>query len=318
MGLTYLAILGLIAWGNSEGPELAWWRTLNLYLPQYFWAVPAVILLPIYGWIARKWIWIPLAALIWVAGPMMGFHWNSPQAAPAGARARLRVMTYNIAGQPDHPLVVAEIESAHADLIFLQECPYIPKVLKENWFVAGPFGGNLVASRTPLTEVEDRQLRLAPDWRRYARCKTNVRGVPITLYGMHLDTPREGLQTLRERKLRGISAFEEDISTRLFRAAAVAESLRQEAGPLILAGDLNAPEPSLICRTLERTGLRDAFSEAGRGYGYSYGHSLRMGISYVRIDHIMVGNPFKAEACRTGGAEGSDHRPVIADLFVVK
>src|SRR3712207_7027652 len=51
--------------------------------------------------------------------------------------------------------------------------------------------------------------------------------------------------------------------TTLFRS-------RRENGPTLLAGDLNATPPSLVLRQLLNLGLRDAFSEAGNGYGYTY------------------------------------------------
>ncbi len=317
-GFVHLALLGVISWGNSEGPERAWWSTLNLYVPQLLWALPAFILLPFVAVVARKWIWLPLIALLWVAVPLMGFHWNSPDTRLFDTRPRLRVMTYNVGGQPNHMLVADEIEKAHPDVLFLQEALSQPSFLNEDWYVAGPFGGSLIAARMPLTDVEDRVLRNAPDWRRYVRCKIEVSSIPITLYGLHLDTPREALASLRERKLAGIEGIENDAMTRLFRAAGVAESLRRESGSVIVAGDLNVPEQSMICRTLERTGLRDAFAEGGRGYGYTYGHDTRVGISYVRIDHILVGKSLKVGTCLTGGSDGSDHRPVIADLYIVK
>src|SRR5207244_3429844 len=81
-----------------------------------------------------------------------------------------------------------------------------------------------------------------------------------------------------------------------------------------LPADLTAPVPSLSCRRLFQAGLSDAFSAAGRGYGYTYGHNLPLGYSYVRLDHIMATSPWQVEDCWAGDERGSDHRPVIADL----
>jgi endonuclease/exonuclease/phosphatase (EEP) superfamily protein YafD len=67
-----------------------------------------------------------------------------------------------------------------------------------------------------------------------------------------------------------------------------------------------------------KLGLRDAFSTAGLGYGYTYGHGLRLGHSFVRIDHILVSRHWDVVRSWTGGAAGSDHRPVIADLVLKK
>ena len=69
-----------------------------------------------------------------------------------------------------------------------------------------------------------------------------------------------------------------------------------------------------MVRTLLALGLRDAFASAGRGYGYTYGHTLRPAFSFLRIDHVLVGPEFEVRDCFVGGDEGSDHRPVIADI----
>ena len=63
-------------------------------------------------------------------------------------------------------------------------------------------------------------------------------------------------------------------------------------------------------------GFRDAFSSAGWGYGFTHGHSLRPHFSTTRIDHILVSHELGVADCFVGGKEGSDHRPVIADLWI--
>jgi endonuclease/exonuclease/phosphatase (EEP) superfamily protein YafD len=83
-----------------------------------------------------------------------------------------------------------------------------------------------------------------------------------------------------------------------------------------VAGDLNAPDSSVVVRSLLDTGLRDAFATAGMGYGYTWGHTLRPGVSFLRLDHILVGPEFGVADCFVGGAQASAHRPVIADLFL--
>ena len=69
--------------------------------------------------------------------------------------------------------------------------------------------------------------------------------------------------------------------------------------------------------------LHDAFSRAGVGFGYTHGHSLRLGFSFLRIDHILASS-YLAE--RLGfvfidrnarkGTKPSDHAPVLADFDI--
>jgi len=87
---------------------------------------------------------------------------------------------------------------------------------------------------------------------------------------------------------------------------------------LIVGGDLNAPPASLASRTLTDSGLVDAFAAGGRGYGYTFGHSLRLRRSFLRLDRILVSRHFAVVAAHVGSATGSDHRPVIADLVLAR
>ena len=137
--------------------------------------------------------------------------------------------------------------------------------------------------------------------------------MPLTLITAHLESPRLGLNAARREGLDGIDTWKHSHEVRLAQARALA-GIRVPAGPLVLAGDLNAPDASAAVQSLLARGLRDAFASAGRGYGYTYGHTLRPAFSFLRIDHILVSPQIEVVRCFTGDTEASDHRPVIADL----
>lgn len=316
----YAALLGAVALGNAVGPERWWWSTLNLYLPQWLWAVPGVLVLAVVLRFAWRWVWAPLACLAWVAGPLMGLEWHAPPAGPP-AGTRLRVMTYNVKyGRGDMAAAIRQIRAASPDLLLLQDAGglllgRLGDALRP-WHVAS-VGQYVVASRFPIESLEARPLpatgEASADFN-YLRTELQVGGCALVVYDLHLLTPREGLSAVKTEQEEGIGDMERNARARLAQAEVVAAALREETGPVLLAGDLNAPDVSLVCRRLRETGLRDAFAEAGRGYGYTYGHSLRVGRSYMRIDHILLGRGLRALECRAGGALGSQHRPVIADV----
>jgi endonuclease/exonuclease/phosphatase (EEP) superfamily protein YafD len=81
---------------------------------------------------------------------------------------------------------------------------------------------------------------------------------------------------------------------------------------------LNAIQASPVIRTLSAIGLRDAFATGGRGYGYTYGHDLRLGFSFLRIDHVLASPEIDVLRAEPGGSRASQHRPVIADLVLRK
>jgi endonuclease/exonuclease/phosphatase (EEP) superfamily protein YafD len=100
------------------------------------------------------------------------------------------------------------------------------------------------------------------------------------------------------------------------RARDLAQAVRARSRPVIVAGDLNAPPPSLAVRALLDAGMRDAFARAGLGFGYTYGHALRPGFSFLRLDHVLVSAEIGVAACEVGSETASEHRPVIADLWL--
>jgi vancomycin resistance protein VanJ len=108
-------------------------------------------------------------------------------------------------------------------------------------------------------------------------------------------------------------------------ARALVEAIAAVEGPLIAGGDFNAAEPLTTYR-LVSSYLRNAHWEAGWGFGFSYpappytveGVPVVTGPLY-RIDHVFYNHYFVAGSARTlPAARGSDHLPVMAELFLVQ
>ena len=318
-GLDALYALGLAALSvlNAIGPEQTWFGSLNLYLPQWIWLLPGIPLLLLTLLIAWRRAWIPLLCLLWVAWPIMGYCPRLTAPARHTGGLHLRVMTYNVkGGQRDLDAVMEDIKAFHPDVIQTQDSESVlngplSRALT-GWYVCN-VGQYITLSRYPLNAAFRPDISFPNSNHHCLRVKLTVGDRSITLYNVHLLSPRDGLVSVRHLHVSGIK---ENTRERLVEAERLAEDLRPEQGPLILTGDLNAPVQSLVCRKLFDLGLRDAFSEAGQGYGYSYGQYTRLGQPYVRIDHIMVSAPWQVEACWTGNTLGSDHIPVIADLFL--
>ncbi len=323
----YILFLLLLTGVNIAGPDQWTLGSFNLYVPQWLYALPAAALLPFYLIWARRRAWLPLLCALWVLGPIMGFCWRwfSPSPDPAQG-TRLRVMTYNVKnGRYDMAAIAADIQKFHPDILVCQESNGTFRVAAQNLLV----GWNiqimdqfLVASRRfPLSAPEGKAISF-PGWSTLVmRCQTEVGGRAVTLYSAHLKSPRGGLVAMLKH-LRHPHQNSDDMvvwntDLRLGQAHILAGFLREETTPTLLVGDLNAPVQSLACREFFNEGFRDAFSEAGRGYGFSYGQRVRhMPFAYVRIDHIMLSKEWQALDCKVGNNAGSEHRPVIADLYL--
>jgi endonuclease/exonuclease/phosphatase family metal-dependent hydrolase len=93
------------------------------------------------------------------------------------------------------------------------------------------------------------------------------------------------------------------------------KSLENSPYPVILCGDLNDTPVSYTYRQLIKTGLKDAFTESGRGYGNTYNGYLPK----IRIDYIFASaDYFELYNYHILQTSFSDHFPVSAFIQPVK
>lgn len=321
---------------NLGGADRFWLGALNLYLPQIVWAVPGILLTLFLLRRAARWVWAPLLCLLWALGPVMGFCWGTQMSGePASATAPLRIMSWNVKYGGYNwitQLVIAdEIGEARPDVVLLQDAEGLLHGpiggLFEGWNVASS-GQYIVASRFPIEESGTRGIPFAEEDATCLRVRLRAGEKTLVLYDVHFESPRWGLNAFREVQRqpwylpRAIQGLRQTVDARLSQAATLSALVRQEREPVIIAGDLNSPDASLACTMLREAGLHDAFAEAGRGYGYTYGHLLLrhrlawLKASWMRIDHIMLSSVIRSYTCRVGGKIASEHRPVIADVLL--
>ncbi len=328
--LCLLAVLLLWA-GFAFGTESTWWIELLRYLPYPAFLAPALLALLLSwpsGW---RWRGASLAALAIVLVGVMDLQLHRGD-TPGGAP--LRVMSFNAkayqAGDtPDGFARIAwEIALHDADVIALQDANFaadnmperLPAPIKaalgdRQVFLSGQY---LVASRHPMRDCRPGSISFPGERHHYVTCTITAHGVEFDFATAHLLSPREGLNATRRERLGGLAEWRENFAMRMLQSHRLAQDLAAQARPLVLAGDLNAPDSSPVIARLRDAGLRDSFAAAGVGYGYSYGHSLRPRFSFLRIDHIMVSGEIGVKDSFVGGAEASAHRPVIADLWLAR
>ena len=332
----YGAILATLTVLNWSGADRWWFGALNLYLPQVIWIAPGIFLTILSLKMARHWVWVPLLFIVWVLGPIMGFCWHLWKPPESAGNLPMRVMTWNIkyyAGNNESTqlTLIYDIDRIKPDVVFLQDAEGLLSGALEDFFRrwnVRSFGQYIIASKLPLDEAEVRWISFSGQKHTCLRCQLHIGAAAITLYNVHFQTPRWELNSFREAKRRpwylprAIQGLENNVEARLTQARAIRDLIKQDHGPVIVAGDLNSPDASLVCATLRNAGLHDAFAEGGRGYGYTYGHSLLrhrlpwLSVSWMRIDHIMISSQLQSQRCMTGAGNASDHRPVIADLVL--
>jgi len=303
---------------GSDGP---WWLELSRYLPFPLMLAPAALALVLSPGLGWRWVVASAGTVVLFVTVAMGWVWHAPERAPGD----LRVMTYNTKAAQlleragDIAPIEREVVAHRPDIVVMQDANGIRH--RRGYDPNGPLFGlaqvfaqreYAVASRWPLRDCAVVQIAAGAEPLSYARCSVDADGAAFTLVTVHFESPRMGLNAARHEGAAGIDAWRRNHETRLAQARALAREL--PPGPLIVAGDLNAPDSSAVVRSLLALGLRDAFASAGRGYGYTYGHTLRPGFSFLRIDHILVSADFAVRDSRVGSDDASDHRPVIAEL----
>jgi vancomycin resistance protein VanJ len=322
--ITAIVLLTAAQRFGSVGP---WWLELSRYMPYPAVLLPAGVALLLSWRLGRTWIVASAATLALVATLTMGLEWHG---ADRGSE-RLRVMTYNIKAykasqrRGGFAELAQEVALQAPDILVMQDANGLLGPPGEAAYPVGPVfglpevyaaGQYVVASRFPLRECGRGRVGARGEEVRYVRCVVDVRGRELDLVTVHFESPRNGLNAARNEGLDGVGEWRRNYQERLAQARALARDLRRSWRPMIVAGDLNAPQLSPVIRALLGIGLRDAFASAGRGYGYTYGHALRVGFSFLRIDHILVSPELGVTDCHAGNREASEHRPVIADLLL--
>lgn len=214
----------------------------------------------------------------------------------------VRVATFNCrAGTLGVEQLGPLLQSVGPDVILLQECrvpvrkgpdplPVIRKSFPEWSFVRGGERGELaILSRAPLTDVQE--LKTGPGVKVLTARSQGVRWASY-----HLLAFGDKGNFLRSTAAR-----------RQEQAEALLGLVREEKGPLVLAGDFNCTPVSRPLRT-----LRQELTEA-RGWGPGLSFPARFPL--WRIDYILMSRGLRPGACATVPTAFSDHRLLWADVL---
>ncbi len=104
-------------------------------------------------------------------------------------------------------------------------------------------------------------------------------------------------------------AYGHDFEVRAEQARWLRQVLEAEEHPFLVCGDLNSTPRSWVYAHLAR-GLRDAFQEAGTGWGGTFPARFPA----VRIDYVLASPDWEVRRAHVDADLFSDHRPVIAEL----
>jgi endonuclease/exonuclease/phosphatase (EEP) superfamily protein YafD len=277
-------------------------RTFLFHLGMVVASAGAVALL-----LRRRWLLLATLPLTFFAlGPAV---WSYvPRAKPAIAGETVRVLSANLLQTNEAAdAIITEVLAVHPDIIVFQEyathwhTALAPALAREypharHVVMDGCFGV-AVYSRRPLQETP--QLQLGRYGLPQMRLTTQISGRTVALYNVHLMPPQGVAHTCEQRAM--------------FRD--LCAQLRRETRPFIICGDFNFTGDSAYADELRRLGIRDAHDLSGTGRGTTW--PVIGPFRYVpglRLDHVYLSGELTSSASRTGYGQGSDHRPVVAEV----
>ncbi|NUR73486.1 MAG: hypothetical protein HOU81_21925 [Hamadaea sp.] len=269
---------------------------LETFLPWLGLPIPILAGLAIYRRSAPAGIAVLLPIVVW-----LGLFGEIVLPAKGGGSHDLRVVSNNVLAANEDPAATSRaLIAADPDVIGLQEIPAGAVSAYED-ALASAYRYHVVRgtvglwSRYPIADSSAVDLRLG--WDRALRAEVRAPAGTVAVYVAHMPSVRVDVD-------QGFTADQRDDS-----AEALGEALADEEIPrVVLLADLNG---SVYDRALSpiTAQLESAQAAAGNGFGFSW----PAGFPLARIDHVLIRGVTAANAWVLP-ADGSDHRPVAADL----
>jgi endonuclease/exonuclease/phosphatase (EEP) superfamily protein YafD len=297
IGLAASAVLTLI------GLLARWFPALDIVNNGLPFLLAGTVIVTLLAAAARGGLLTVLALLLTIVNSthfVLALEGGAQDAAP-GAPRFLRVVTFNVWYPNDRIADIAKFLSAtDADLVVMQEMTSdhwrkLRKLLGSRYpYSLGDYG-LVILSKYKITENGRVDRGGMPPWAslilRFGTIEVN--GTQVTFAGTHLARPFYP-------KLQYADIL------------ALANFVRQQHGPLILAGDFGmTPWTDKLTGFTQATGL-----ERYNTFGFTWPlhvHGIPL-LPFVAIDNIFASPDFANIATWTGPRLGSDHRPVIADI----
>ncbi len=260
--------------------------------------------------VRKKWRMLVAAAplLLLTLGPEVWEY--RPRSRPEATGKPIKAMSINLLMiNKDTAPALSEIESEKPDLLLLQEYTAhwheaLSTALKKDmphsvFFPREDSFGAAVYSKWPLEGPLDRYMSLGRGSVPQIRVVASVEGRRIAVYNVHLLPPRLFNYTKEHRQ----------------QFADLADRLREEKLPAVLAGDFNFTPRTPNAGVLRSIGMTDAHRQGGWGRGTTWpcNGALRF-LPGIRLDQIWLRNGLVCTDCRVGARIGSDHLPVVAEL----
>lgn len=272
-----------------------------LYAPRWPLAVSGLAAVGLCAWLRDARLGAAqVVALLVALFPLAGLRVSLDARA---TRHPLRVRTWNVFyGRLGYDQVAASIVEGGADVTVLQASrERVGEACARRGLTLVQDGEFAIASRFPARVVEHNAPLADGAPRQFVRYDVSTPDGTLALFSVHPFSPRAALWDRRE--------FKADVALRDRQIGAAIERARAASVPFVVVGDTNLPPGSRIGRA-RFAGLRDAFDDVGRGFGFTFPARL----PWLRIDRFLGGPGVRFLSIETLGRGPSNHRAVEAVL----
>lgn len=288
--------------------------TLAMFAPRHFTPLPWLGVIALAMFASWQLALLAVAGLLATLFGVSGFV--APRPAGGGAPV-LRVVAYNTDARSEvADRLAADVLAWDADVIAMIDCTrpvqQAAARIPDYTLTLAPFACLLtrhpVLRTVYMPPAVGRELQRAGASRggRVHRVDLDVRGEEVSVYVVHLETPRSALWAARNFDLSEL-ALNADLRS---ADSNLASSVVDRSSPnLLVLGDFNLTVESAIYRR-DWGDLTNAFSRTGGGFG----HTMFAGRHRVRIDHVLVGPAWQPVRTRVLRGYPSEHQPVLVEL----
>lgn len=307
--------------------EPRWWWLIILNTGTVFLFLPLVVIIGI-GIALRSSITsgVAILLLLWGINQFVAI----PLRPIEPAQTPVRVLTYNISSLPRNQTIDrlhAWVLGQQADIIAFQEVQrwstwsavyqHLLDIYPYHIYVNNDNNVQLL-SRYPIIEHEASYLYCDNNYANlvtrkkrslvYAEVLIDER--PVSIYAVHLESIHSAGENPLQKPVNILLNL--DVSQRNCELEYVLARIANDPNPVILAGDLNLSHTDPSISRLRDAGLKDAFAEAGFGFGFT-GKSIAS-VGLVRVDYIWHSDHFRTADVYVGDNGDSDHFAVVATL----
>ncbi|HPO12376.1 MAG TPA: endonuclease/exonuclease/phosphatase family protein [Candidatus Hydrogenedentes bacterium] len=297
-----MAVIGLVltCWGGRY-----WYLAGAAYwVPVYFIAALLGVLGSLPGG-SRGWLAAGLLCILASAGLLAPGYFPPPNPAPAGQQPNFRILQFNTYKHRSNPdALIKLVRETSPDIILFQE-------FDKEWEAALKPLETLYPHHTGFPRYPGGGPDLGQYWRTDSStpqvlAESGVPAVtttlminqrPVQIFNVHTAAPFSPRRARHHRE----------------QMHALALHLRGTSSPVIVVGDLNTTPWSQYYQELLR---HSDLISARQGFGILGSWPSFFGLLRVPLDQVLVSAEINVIRCRVGPGLGSDHRPVLTDLYI--